>query len=318
MPAQLLGAHMPAPGGIHNAILGGHAIGCTAVQVFTSSPQMWKAAPVTPEKIDAFRSAQRETEINVVVSHDSYLVNLCAPNPEIRAKSLEGLKGELNRCHAYGIHWAVSHIGASMGEDRDAAKTKAAEGIREVLAETPDDVMLLMETTAGQGSALNYTFEELAFFLDALKGHPRLGICLDTCHIFVAGYDIRTPETYDATFKEFETKVGFSNLKAVHANDSKKGLGSKVDRHAPIGEGEIGPEAFQLMVNDPRFEWIPILLETPEAETMHAENLKRLQDFRTSASSRSPGPRKSRQINAAQQTSTITSSPYARKRVQSK
>jgi deoxyribonuclease IV len=280
MPAQLLGAHMPAPGGIHNAILGGHAIGCTAVQVFTSSPQMWKAAPVTPEKVAVFKSSLKETGIEVVVSHDSYLVNLCAPNPEIRAKSLDGLKGELNRCHAYGIRWAVSHVGASMGEDREEAKKKAAEGIREVLADTPDDVMLLMETTAGQGSALNFIFDELAFFLEALKGHPRLGVCLDTCHIFAAGYDIRTAETYASTFNAFESKVGFKNLKAVHANDSKKGLGSKVDRHAHIGEGEIGEGAFRLMVNDSRFEHVPILLETPEAETMHAVNLERLKSMR--------------------------------------
>lgn len=271
---------MPAPGGIHKAILGGHAIGCTAVQVFTSSPQMWKAAPVTEEKVEAFKAAQTETGIDVVVSHDSYLVNLCAPNPEIRTKSLEGLRGELNRCHAYGIRWAVSHIGASMGQDREDAKKAAADGIKEVLADTPDDVTLLMETTAGQGSALNFTFDELAFFLEALKGHPRLGVCLDTCHIFAAGYDIRTAETFATTFEVFKSMVGFENLKAVHANDSKKGLGSKVDRHAHIGKGEIGEEAFRLMVNDPRFERIPILLETPDADTMHAVNLERLKELR--------------------------------------
>jgi deoxyribonuclease-4 len=271
---------MPAAGGIHNAILGGHAIGCTAVQVFTSSPQMWKASAVTPEKVKLFKDAQEKTGITEVVSHDSYLVNLCAPNPEIRAKSLEGLKGEMFRCAVYGIRYVVSHMGAAHGQESHLALKTVAEGAKEVLDETPEDVTLLMETTAGQGSALNSRFEELAWLIDALKGHPRLCVCLDTCHIFVAGYDIRTPETYEASFADFGKVVGFDRLKAIHCNDSKKGLGTRVDRHAQIGEGEIGIDGFSLLVNDARFEKVPILLETPEAETMHAVNLKRLMDLR--------------------------------------
>jgi deoxyribonuclease-4 len=283
MAAQLLGAHMPTAGGLGNALRNGKAIGCAAVQVFTSSPQMWKAAAVTQEKVDAFRAAQAETGITEVVSHDSYLVNLSAANPEIRSKSIEGLKGEMFRCAVYGIRYVVSHIGASRELELDVARKMAEEAIRQVLEETPPEVMLLMETTAGQGSALNSRFDELSWFLDALKGHPRLGVCLDTCHIFVAGYDIRTPETFAATFEEFGRKVGYDRLKAIHCNDSKKGLGSRVDRHAHIGEGELGLEAFRLLVNHPRFERVPILLETPEAEEMHKLNLQRLYDLRASA-----------------------------------
>lgn len=280
MPAQLIGAHMPTAGGLGNAIRNGKKIGCTAVQVFTSSPQQWKAKEITPAMVDDFKAAQAETGIDVVVSHDSYLVNLCAPTPENRLKSIEGLKGELRRCAAYGIRWAVSHMGSHLGQGPEEGLRCVTESALEVLNDTPEEVMILAETTAGQGSALDAKFEELATLLELLKGHPRLGVCLDTCHIFVAGYDIRTPETYEKTFEEFGRIIGFDRLKAIHCNDSKKGLGSRVDRHERLGQGEIGPAAFHLLVNDPRFEQIPILIETPEADTMHEVNVKFLWDQR--------------------------------------
>lgn len=274
MPAQLIGAHMPTAGGLGNAVRNGKRIGCTAVQVFTSSPQQWKAKEITPEMAADFKAALAETGIDCVVSHDSYLVNLCAPTPENRAKSIEGLKGELRRCATYGIRWAVSHMGSHMDQGVEVGLRCVAASAAEVLADTPEEVMILAETTAGQGSALDSRFEELAAILDLMKGHPRLGVCLDTCHIFAAGYDIRTPETYEKTFEEFGRVVGFDRLKAIHCNDSKKGLGTRVDRHEHLGKGEIGPTAFHLLVNDPRFEQIPILIETPEADTMHEVNVK--------------------------------------------
>lgn len=280
MPAKLLGAHMPTKGGLGNALRNGKAIGCAAVQVFTSSPQMWRAAPVTQQKVDDFKAAQMETGITTVVSHDSYLVNLCAPDPELRKKSFEGLKGEMMRCAVYGIGFVVSHMGATRGQDAKESMKAVANSAKRLLEETPKGVMLLMETTAGQGSALNSNFEELAWFLNALKGNKRLGVCLDTCHVFVAGYDIRTPKAYKETFDAFGKIVGFEHLKAIHCNDSKKGLGTRVDRHEHIGEGEIGLDAFRLLVNDARFERIPILLETNEAETMHKVNLERLMALR--------------------------------------
>jgi len=184
------------------------------------------------------------------------------------------------RCAVYGIGYVVSHMGATRGQDTDESLKVVASATKRLLEETPKEVMLLMETTAGQGSALNSNFEELAWLINALKGNKRLGVCLDTCHIFVAGYDIRTPKTYRATFEDFGKVVGFDRLKAIHCNDSKKGLGTRVDRHDHIGDGEIGLEAFRLLVNDPRFEQTPILLETNEAETMHEVNLKRLMALR--------------------------------------
>lgn len=270
---------MPTSGGLHLALQRGREIGCTAVQVFTSSPQQWKAKPLTDEAVERFQQAQADTGIDCVVSHDSYLVNLCATNDEIRAKSIEGLKAEIERCARLGIRWVVSHMGSHLGAGEEAGLQAVAEGARRVFEETPDSVTLLMETTAGQGSALNYRFEHLAMLLESLQGHSRLGICLDTCHLFAAGYDLRERESYEATFSELERCVGLDRVKAIHANDSKKGLGSRVDRHAHIGEGEIGQEAFRLLINDPRWNEVPILLETPDAETMHKVNLERLKSL---------------------------------------
>ena len=280
MPAQFIGAHMPISKGLGNALREGKKIGCTAVQVFTSSPQQWKASPATQEKVADFQKAQKETGIAHVVTHDSYLINLCAPDKAMREKAILGLTNELNRSATYGIKFVVSHMGASVGQDVDDALKIVAESTKLVLDHSVDDVMLLMETTAGQGSALNSRFEEIARLLELMKGHKRIGVCVDTCHIFVAGYDIRAEAAFKKTFDEFHRLIGFDRLQVVHANDSKKGLGSKVDRHENIGKGEIGPKAFELLVNDPRFEKIPIVVETPDSETMHAVNVKTLQDMR--------------------------------------
>ena len=276
---MLLGAHRPAPGGVHNAVLSAHAIGCTAAQVFTSSPQSWAAKPVTEEMVAAFRAAVEKTGITEVVSHDSYLINLCAPDPAKREQSIDGMTREILRCAVYGIDRVVSHMGSHVGQGEDVGLQGVAESIKQVLDDTPDSVTVLMETTAGQGSALMAKFEHLAYVIEALKGHPRLCVCMDTCHIFAAGYDIRTPETFTATMAEFDRIVGFDRLKAVHCNDSKKGLGTRVDRHAHLGEGEIGEEAFRLLVTDPRFEKIPILLETAIEHEGHEKDLAKLKSF---------------------------------------
>lgn len=276
MPAKYLGAHMPIKGGIGNALRRGKEIGCTAVQVFTSSPRQWYAPEVSAEQVADFKKAQAETGIDHVVSHDTYLINLCAPTPEIREKSIASLKKELGRCGAYGIPFVVSHIGSLKDQNEGEALLAAAEGMKEVLADTPESVMLLMETTAGQGSSLNARFEQMAMLLELTGGHKRIGVCLDTCHVFAAGYDIRTPEAFAATFAEFDRVVGMDRLKAIHVNDSQKGLGSRVDRHAHIGEGEIGIEAFRCLVNDPQLAEIPMTLETPDADEMHKVNLDRL------------------------------------------
>jgi deoxyribonuclease-4 len=270
---------MPTSGGLGNAIRNGKAIGCTAVQVFTSSPQQWKAKEVTDKMVEDFQAAKAETGIDSVVSHDSYLINLCAPDPAKREQSLNGLKGEMERCARYGIPYVVSHMGAHMGQGEECGLDGIAESARRILDETPESVTLLMETTAGQGSCMNCRFEHLAWIIDKLEGHPRLAVCLDTCHIFTAGYDIRTEGGFAETFTKFDQIVGFDRLKVVHCNDSKKPFGSKVDRHEHIGEGEIGIDAFRLLVNDDRFANIPILLETPEAPEGHERNLQTLKSL---------------------------------------
>lgn len=270
---------MPATGGIGNALRSGKAIGCTAVQVFTSSPQMWKAKAVTDEMVAEFEKAKSETGIGSVVSHDSYLINLCAPDEAKREQSVQGLMGEIGRCSKYGIPYVVSHMGAHVGQGEECGLGGVAESLTRILDGTPDSVTLLMETTAGQGSCLNHRFEHLAYLLESQKGHRRLGVCLDTCHVFAAGYDIRTEEAYGSTFEAFDRIVGLSNLRAIHCNDSKKALGKRVDRHEHIGEGEIGETAFRLLVNDPRFTDVPILLETPEAPESHERNLAKLRSL---------------------------------------
>jgi len=277
MPATLIGAHMPTGGGgIAQAVRDGKEIGCTAVQVFTKSPRIWASPKIDAEKIAEFKKAVEESGNPALVSHDSYLINLAAPLPEAREKSIEALTGEMVRCGQFGIPFVVSHMGAHMGEGEEVGIGRVVEGAKQVLADSPETVTLLMETTAGQGSALNWKFEQLAGILDAAGRPKRLAVCLDTCHIFAAGYDIRTPEAYDSTFNEFERIVGFASLKVVHCNDSKKGLGSKVDRHDNLGDGEIGPEAFHMLVRDPRFEKIPIVVETPIENDGHRRNVEKL------------------------------------------
>lgn len=278
MPAQLLGAHIPIKGGLGSAVRTGHAIGCTAIQVFTSSPRQWYSAPISDEQVADFKKAQEETGIRDVVSHDSYLINLCAPTPEIAEKSFASLAAELVRCSRYGIDRLVSHLASYKDQDRGETLFRLGERLSELLAESPDDVALLMETTAGQGSSVNSRFEEMAMILELTKGPRNLGVCLDTCHVFAAGYAIHTPDGYENTFVEFDRLVGLDRLRAIHCNDSKKPFASRLDRHEDIGDGEIGPGAFERLVNDARFEQVPILLET-EAEK-HEMNLRRLESMR--------------------------------------
>ncbi|MFY9234111.1 MAG: deoxyribonuclease IV [Fimbriimonadaceae bacterium] len=279
MAAKYIGAHMPIKDGLGSALRLAKKICCTAIQVFTSSPKTWYAPAISVEQVADFKKAKVETGIGQILCHDSYLHNICGSDVDMARKSIDSLKREIERCSLYGIPYLVTHLGAHKGQGEAIGLTKAAEAIEEILKDTPGDVMLLMETTAAQGTDLNGRFEHLAMLLELCKGHPRLGVCADTCHIFVAGYDIRTPETWDKTWALFDMLVGFKNLKACHCNDSKGGLGSKIDRHEHIGQGLLGEATFRLLVNDPRFEDIPIVLETNEPETMHAANIAKLRSL---------------------------------------
>ncbi len=277
---RLLGAHMSTAGGLKNSLYTGKEIGCTAVQLFTSSPRQWTHPPLDPTAVSDFKKAKEETGIGFTVAHDSYLINLAAPDEVVLNKSIHAFQLELERAEELGIPWVVTHMGARLKSDESDAVNLLCDSLNRVLELTSGySGGVALETTAGQGSTLGDTFEQIAKVLDGCNGNQRLGVCVDTCHIFVAGYDIRDEETYDATFQKFSELIGFDRMKVIHANDAKKPLGSRVDRHEHIGDGEIGIYAFNRLVNDPRMFHVPIIIETPELETMHAVNLNRLKEL---------------------------------------
>lgn len=277
--SRLIGAHMPTSGGLAKAVTKGKEIGCTAVQVFTSSPQQWKAKAITEDVRDAFLAARKESEIDALVSHDSYLVNLAAADTELRNKSIGALTSELERCHALQIPYVVSHMGAHTGAGEQNGLELLAKSAREVLANSPKSVSLAMETTAGQGTCLGYKLEHLAYVIEKNKGNSRLVVCIDTCHLFAAGYDLRTEQAYEETVQQIQKIIGLDRVRVIHANDSLRPFNSRKDRHAHIGQGEIGELAFRLLVNDQRLAHAPIIVETPDAETMHETNVGRLKSY---------------------------------------
>ena len=273
---------MPTTGGLHNSLLGGHKIGCSAVQLFTANPKQWQMGPLSAETIAAFRDAQEQTGIAATVSHDSHLINLAAPDVEILEKSRAAFRAELDRAQSLGIPWVVTHMGAHRDQGEDEAMTRLVDSLKRVLEDTDKlgyTVGIALETTAGQGTGLGWQFEQLSRILREVGASPRLGVCMDTCHIFAAGYDLRVDAAYTRTMADFDQLIGLDNLKVIHANDCQKSLGCRVDRHSHIGEGHIGMDAFARLVTDARLRHIPIILETPESDTMHAVNLSRLQQL---------------------------------------
>jgi deoxyribonuclease-4 len=270
---------MPIAGGLHKSIASGQAVGCDVVQVFTKSPQQWRARPLTDEDVRTFREAQEEVGVPCVSAHDTYLINPAAADPEVLQRSREAMVDELERAATLGIPTLVMHLGARGAEPEEAALERLTVSVRLALEQTDDDgPALLLETTAGQGTCLGHHFEHLAHVLDTIQHPTRLGVCLDTCHIFAAGYDIRTVEAYAATMAEFDRVIGLQRIRLVHANDSKRELGSRVDRHAAIGGGEIGSEAFRYLLNDSRIQ-APAVLETPKEGDMDRVNLATLRSL---------------------------------------
>ena len=281
---RALGAHMSTAGGLHKALIAGKAIGCSAVQLFTSNPRQWNSPAIKDAEVEAFHKAREETGIEIAVAHDSYLINLAAPTEEVLARSQAAFRGELDRAEQLRLSWVVTHMGAHLDLGEDEAFDRLIASLKHILQVTDDagySVGVALETTAGQGTGLGWRFEQLGRVIEGVGDHPRIGICLDTCHIFVAGYDIRTEETYESTLAEFDAAVGLSRLKVIHANDAKKPLGCRVDRHEHIGQGEIGAEAFGRIVTDPRLRSIPVIIETPDSDTMHSVNLSLLQRMAT-------------------------------------
>jgi deoxyribonuclease IV len=283
-PQLRFGAHMPTTGGLHNALYAGKEAGCDVVQIFTKSPQQWKAKELTDEHVELFLRAQDETGIPCLASHDTYLINPCAVDEELLQKSREALADELCRSSRLKIPYVVMHQGSQGECPEDEALARLIDSVRFALDHAPEDgSMLLLETVAGQGRCMGYRFEQVAQVLEAVGQEDRLGVCLDTCHIFAAGYDIRTPEAYDATMAAFDRLIGLSRIRLIHANDSKRELSSRVDRHEHIGSGHIGLEGFRLLFSDPRLADVPAVLETPKAGDMDPINLAALREAATGA-----------------------------------
>ena len=265
----LLGAHESIAGGIHRAVERAESIGATALQVFTKNSNRWESAPLTREDAENYKTALSKSNIRAVISHDSYLINLCATDPAILEKSRRAMVDEIRRCEALGIGMLNFHPGAHMGAGEAAGIGLIAESLDIVHAETRGcGVLSVVETTAGQGSTLGRTFGQIAAIIAAVEDRDRMAVCIDTCHIFAAGYDIRDPESYAKVMGEFGETVGFDRLRAIHVNDSKGPLGSRLDRHAHIGEGQIGREGFRNIMNDPRLKDIPKILETPKGDDL--------------------------------------------------
>ena len=263
----LLGAHMSIAGGHALAIERATAFSMTACQIFTKNANQWNAKPIAPEAAESFRTGLAASEIGFVVAHDSYLINLASPDDTLRQRSIAAFGDELRRCALLGVPWLVTHPGAHMGTSVDEGVSRVASALNELFDELPDlGVTVLLETTAGQGTTLGRSFDELAMILALVEDQTRVGVCFDTCHVFAAGYDMRDAEVYGATMQAFDDSIGFGRLRLFHLNDSKKGLGARVDRHAHIGEGELGREAFRLLLNDERFAGYPGILETPKGD----------------------------------------------------
>jgi len=272
----LLGAHVSISGGVYKAPERGEKLGCESIQIFSKNQMQWKAKPLTPEDSQKFKEELRKTRIKEVVIHDSYLINLGSPDGEKLQMSRDAFLDEMIRAEILGVKYLVFHPGSHMGKGEEIGLKLIAESLNILIdkAKEASNVMLLLETTAGQGSNLGYKFEHLKFIMDQVEKKERLGVCFDTAHAFEAGYDISTEEGYERTFKEFDNIIGLEKLKVFHLNDSKTPLGSHIDRHEHIGEGMIGLKAFELLVNDERFKNHPMILETPGGEKYYEYNLK--------------------------------------------
>ncbi len=276
------GSHMSMAGGHHLAVKAAHKIGFQTVQVFTKSNNQWKSKPLTDADIGAFRDALGETGLTGPVGHNSYLINMASPDDELRDKSIAAMIVEVERGEALGLTDLVAHPGAHVGSGEEAGIARIADSLDQVHRATSGvKLRIALETTAGQGSNLGHRFEHLGSILDRVQDPDRLGICVDTCHIFAAGYPLGTRDEYNATMTDLDRCVGLHRVRVLHLNDSLKPFASRVDRHAGIGRGEIGFAAFGFLVNDARFLGVPMILETPKGlegdDELDAIHLRALQ-----------------------------------------
>lgn len=277
----ILGAHMSIAGGYYKAVEAAHDAGCDCVQVFTKNNNQWRAKPITDDEVEKFRSSLKTHGIKHTISHDSYLINLGSPDNELWKKSIDAFVIELQRADQLGIPHVVAHPGAFTTSTEEKGLKRIAKGLDEAHKQTKDcQARCLLETTAGQGSNLGWKFEHLAEIMSLAKDPDRLGVCFDTCHVFAAGYAMDTEKNYKATMKNLNQTVGVQQVKAFHLNDSLRPFGSRKDRHAAIGKGEMGLAPFRFLLNDRRFRKVPMYLETPKEDdkgrNMDVVNLRTL------------------------------------------
>src|SRR5881394_3921412 len=276
----LLGAHMSIAGGVHIAIERARSIDCTAMQMFVKNNMQWFARPLARDEIRAFLEHQQRAELPSIFAHANYLINLAATTPLFHANSIRALSEELTRADQLELPFLVLHPGAHLGAGEEAGLEKIVNSIDEVLRKIPKvKTKIALETTAGQGSCLGHRFEQIAYIIQSVREPERLCVCLDTAHVFAAGYDIGSEAAVRKTFREFDRVIGLDRLAALHLNDSKTALGSRVDRHEHIGKGKIGLDAFQFIMRDRRFRKIPKVLETPKGKDL-AEDVANLKTLR--------------------------------------
>lgn len=270
----LIGAHQSIAGGIHTAFERALTAGCRTLQVFTKNSNQWHAKPLTEEDIANYKSAAMKSTVRPVIAHDSYLINLCAADAEIRKKSRNAFLDELLRCEALGIGFLNFHPGAHVGKGEEEGIKCIVDSLNWAHEQTRGfRVKSVLETTAGQGSNIGYRFEHLARIMESVDDPDRMAVCIDTCHVFAAGYDISTEEGYEHTMSEFDAIIGLEKLVAIHINDSRKPLGSRIDRHEHIGKGAIGLGGFRILMNDERLTHIPKILETPKGEDLKEDKM---------------------------------------------
>jgi deoxyribonuclease-4 len=267
---------MSIAGGVHCAVERAESIGCTTMQMFVKNNNQWLGKKLTTEDISTYKKLLRESSVGPVVVHDTYLINLCATDKVILQKSRDALRDELDRCEMLGVEYLNFHPGSHMGAGEKDGMERIGESLNLIHAQTSGyRVKSVIETTAGQGTAIGYRFEHLRQIIDLVEQRERMAVCVDTCHIFAAGYDIVTEVGYEHTFREFDSVIGLHRLVAFHVNDAKRERGSRVDRHEHIGKGTIGKAGFRLLMNDERFRAIPKILETPKGPEMK-EDIKNM------------------------------------------
>lgn len=267
----LIGAHMSIAGGIKNALLAGESIGCTCIQFFTHNNRQWAFPALTDEEIAQFKTIRKESSIQSLMVHASYLLNIGSPNPDLRTKSTKTLIKELNRCALLDVPYLIIHPGAAGDASQKDCLLHIIDQLNLALDHDNGSTMILIENTAGQGSSVGSSFEQITFIINGISNKKRIGVCFDTCHAFAAGYDLRTQESYTRLWELFEQFIGIQYLKAIHLNDSKKDLNSHVDRHEHIGQGKMGLEPFALICNDERFFDIPKVIETPKDHSLQQD-----------------------------------------------